>query len=218
MRGEEDGPALPLEVSNQSPEFPPGARIQARRRLIEEEELWLADQCHRDAEAPLLTTGKVQCERTRAVRQPDRLDDVRHIGLRNRVVEEMRPVCHSLAGTQAVERLEILGQDPDPLADATIPGADVFSEDAGLSRGRVAEALQDLDGGRLTRAVRAEQGEHLPSVDVEVDAVDGRDVRIPLHEAADLDHVLAHARLPRGTDIARCHGVFGLLVRAKPSR
>src|SRR5206468_11976255 len=45
VRGEEDGPALPLEVSNQRPEFPPGARIQARRRLIEEEELWLADQC-----------------------------------------------------------------------------------------------------------------------------------------------------------------------------
>src|SRR5437899_5111569 len=134
------------------------------------------------------------------------------------MVEEMRPVRHGFPGTQSVERLEVLGQDPDSLADATIPGADVFPEDASLSRGRVAEALQDLDGGRLARAVRAEQGEHLPPVDVKVDAVDGRDVRIPLHEAADLDHVLAHARLPRGTDIARCHGVFGLLVRAKPSR
>src|SRR5207245_7997456 len=109
-----------------------------------------------------------------------------------------------------------LGADPAPLPDATIRGAALFSEHAGLSRGRVAKALQDLDGGRLARAVRSEEGEHLALVDVEVDAVDGRDVRIPLHEAADLDHMLAHARLPRRTDIARCHGVFGLVVHAHP--
>src|SRR2546422_11435963 len=133
--------------------------------------------------------------------------------------EEMRPVRHGFPRTQSVKRLEVLRQHPDPFADPTIPGADVFPEHAGLSRGRVAEALQDLDGGRLAGAVRSEQGEHLPAVDFKVNAVDGRDVRIPLHEAADLDHVLAHARHPRRTDIARCHGVFGLVVpRTPPSR
>src|SRR5207249_1496809 len=132
-----------------------------------------------------------------------------------RVVEEARPVRDRLAWTQSVKRLEVLGQDPDPLPDATVPGADVFPEHTGLSRGRVAEALEDLDGRRLTRAVRTEEGEHLPLVDVKVDAVDGRDVRIPLHEAADLDHMLAHARHPRRSDIARCHGVFGVLLEAR---
>src|SRR5207245_5061577 len=133
-----------------------------------------------------------------------------------RVVEEMGPVRDGFPRTQSVERLEVLGQDPGPLPDSTIPGADVLPEHAGLSRGRVAEALQDLDGGRLARAVGSEEREHLAPVDIEVDAVDGRDVRIPLHEAADLDHALAHARLPRRTDIARCHGVFGLVVHAHP--
>src|SRR2546425_1585627 len=99
------------------------------------------------------------------------------------MVVEMRPVRHGFAGPQSVEGLEVLGQDPDPLPDATIPGADVCSEHTGLSLGRITETFQDLDGGRLARAVGAEQGEHLSPVDVEVDAVDGRDVRIPLHEA-----------------------------------
>src|SRR2546428_153991 len=130
------------------------------------------DQRHRDPEAPLLTAGKVERHRIRAVREPDRLDDVRHIALRDLMVEEMRPVRHGFPGTQSVERLEVLGQNPDPLPDATIAGADVFPEDASLSRGRVAEALQDLVGGRLALALLADERDFFSTTDVKVDPVD----------------------------------------------
>ncbi len=59
VRREENRPPLPLEVSNQRPELPPRAGIEARRRLVEEQEFGLADEGHRDAEAPLLAAGKV---------------------------------------------------------------------------------------------------------------------------------------------------------------
>src|SRR5207245_9693176 len=134
VRREEDRPPLPLEVSDQRPKLPPRARIETGRRLIEEQEFGLADERHRNPEAPLFAAGKVQCEGARAVREPDRLDDVRHILIRNRVVEEMGPVRDGFPGPQSVERLEVLGQDPDPLPDATIPEADVLAEHAGLSR------------------------------------------------------------------------------------
>ena len=49
----------------------------------------------------------------------------------------------------------------------------VGAEHAHVTGVAVAEALGDLDGGRLAGAVRAEQGEALAGADVEVEPVDG---------------------------------------------
>ena len=54
-----------------------------------------------------------------------------------------------------------------------------------LERGAV--ALQDLDGGRLARAVRAEQGEYLALFDFEADALDGLELAIRLAQLIDDD-------------------------------
>src|SRR5207245_6989776 len=95
-----------------------------------------------------------------------------------------------------------------PFPDAAISRPDVLTKNPSLPGRRVAQTLEDLDGGRLARAVRAEEGEHLAAGHVKVDPVDGRDGAIWLDEPAALDHLLVHGQHPRRSDIARSHGVF----------
>ena len=74
------------------------------------------------------------------------------------------------------------------------------------SRGRVAEngdaasaagaqTLQDLDSGRLARAVRAEKAEYLAGVDFEVEAFDGGEVAVVFGQGTDFDQRLREARV-----------------------
>jgi hypothetical protein len=49
----------------------------------------------------------------------------------------------------------------------------------------LAKPLEDLHGGGLARAVRAEQGENLTAGDVQIDAIDRGDVRVALAQVPD---------------------------------
>src|SRR5439155_20490507 len=116
-------------------------------------------------------------------------------------VEELGPVSDRLPRLQAVEGFEILRQDPDPVPDLPVPFPDVHAEDAGLPGGWVAQPFEDLDRGRLARAVRPEEGEHLALLDLEGDPIDRLDVRVVLREPANVDYRLgrvipASSRLP----------------------
>ncbi len=64
---------------------------------------------------------------------------------------------------------------------------DVDAEDDRLAGVGRAQALEDLDRGRLAGAVRPEQAEDLAGADLEIDAVDGGDVGVALDQAADTD-------------------------------
>src|SRR5207247_1271992 len=103
---QEDRASFPLQVSDQRPEFPPRTGVEARGRLIEEQEVRLADERHRDSEATLLSAGQVERARVRAAQEPDRLEDARDRLLRHVMVEAARPVGDGFPGSQAVERLE----------------------------------------------------------------------------------------------------------------
>ena len=70
-------------------------------------------------------------------------------------------------------------------------GDHVGAGDAHLAGGREGPGGTDADGGRLARAVGAEQAEDLPLADEEVDAVDGDDTLFALVdfvEAGDFDN------------------------------
>src|SRR3989442_4289591 len=161
MRREQDRPALALEIADQRPEFPPGAGVEARRRLIEEQEVRLADEGHRNPEATLLAAGQVQGKGVSAVREPDRLDDARDRLLAHVVVEEVRPIGDGFPGSQAGERLKVPREDAPGLPDAATTRADVLAEYASLPGPPGAQAPEGLDGGRLAPAVGTEEGEHL---------------------------------------------------------
>src|SRR5262249_44079784 len=55
---------------------------------------------------------------------------------------------------------------------------------------RAEEGRQHLDGGGLTRPVRAEEREDLAGADLERDAIDGADVAERLDQVLDVDHRL----------------------------
>ena len=76
---------------------------------------------------------------------------------------------------------------PTRLRQARPAASRVVAEDADLAAVAVAEALEDLDGRRLAGAVRAEQGEHLAALDLEVDAVDGVAAAVGLAQAGHAD-------------------------------
>src|SRR5712691_10830236 len=113
------------------------------------------------------------------------------------MIEEPRPIRYRLSRAQSIKRFEVLRHDPDPLPDPTVPRRDLHAEDARLAFGGVAQPLENFDGSCLAFAVQAAEGEHLAPVHFEVDSVDRGDVRIPLDESVDLNHMLAQITAPR---------------------
>ena len=51
-----------------------------------------------------------------------------------------------------------------------------------------AVTLEDLDSGRLARAVRTQEAEYLAGLDLEADAVEPLNVTVGLAQPFDLDH------------------------------
>ena len=66
----------------------------------------------------------------------------------------------------------LLQRDADPLAQADVVARPGHAQQLDLPRRRCEEPLQDLDGGRLARAVRPQQAEALAAPDREVEAID----------------------------------------------
>ena len=80
-----------------------------------------------------------------------------------------------------------LQDDPDPGLPLESAAMRVDSEHAHRAGRATPVALEDLDGGRLARAVRAEQRERLTDADVEGDPLDGGLAAVALDEFFDVD-------------------------------
>ena len=140
--------------------------IEARRRLVEEDQLGVADQRERDVEPAALAAG----ERGRAL-----------IGLRGQADERKRLIDvarrrvvagverDALAHREARLGPGFLQHDPDPRAPAAGRLPRVRAEHLDLAAARLAKALEDLDRGRLARPVGPEEREDLPAPDLQVD-------------------------------------------------
>ena len=77
---------------------------------------------------------------------------------------------------------------------------------------RPAIALEDLDDGRLARAIRPEQGEDLALLDGEIDTAHGFHVAVALREV--LDRYDRHGAFPRPSESladCRCCAIFDLI-------
>ena len=76
MRGQQDGPATLAQVADDVPELAAGLGVQAGRRLVEEQDLGVADQGDRDREPLLLASGKLLDEGIGLAFQRDPRNDV----------------------------------------------------------------------------------------------------------------------------------------------
>ena len=141
-------------------------RVEAGRRLVEEDELRVADQRERDVEPAPLAARELRRERVRLLVEPDERDRLVDVA-RFAVVAGVE--LEALAHGQPRLGARLLQDGADAVAPGGVAVRRVDAEHADLAVGARAEALEDLDRRRLAGAVRPEEGEDLAALDLEVD-------------------------------------------------
>ena len=159
--------------------------VEARRRLVEEHQLRIADQRQRDIEAALLAAGELLRARVALPRSgrrarsspppPADAGSSRRRARRARAPSARRASCRTAA--------------PGRRASATARSAAAGPRRARCTSPRVAGPvpLEDLDGRRLPGAVGTEEREHLAVPDLEVDPAHDLLVAVGLAQPADVD-------------------------------
>ncbi len=153
-----------------------------------EDQLGVADEREAEVEAAALTAREAANHLVALVAEPDQLDDVVY-GTRARVVPGEQ--SEALGGRQRLVHRRGLEHHADLLAPAAARECGVGAEHLDAAAVPSAVALEDLDGRRLARAVRAEEAEDLAALDVEVDPAHRLERAVRLAQAADGDG--AHA-------------------------
>jgi hypothetical protein len=100
-----------------------------------------------------------------------------------------------MPGARKVDTV-LLPDNTDLAANAQRVTPHVVSGDARRSLVRGRERRENLDRGRLARAVGAEQPEDRPCGDGEAEAVQRANVAVGLDEAVGLDRLFGHACAP----------------------
>jgi hypothetical protein len=166
--GEQDRLAQPAEVLDRRPAAQAGLGVEPGGRLVEEDEVRIARQREREVEPPTLAPGQPT---DLGVPHRGELHDLEQVGERARVLVVPAPDLDEFAHAGLAREAAFLEDHPGPLAEPARLRRRVEPQHADRARGGRPEALQDLQGGGLACAVRAEQAEHLAGSDVEIDAV-----------------------------------------------
>ncbi len=174
------------------PQRAPRLRVEARRRLVEEDELGIVHEGQGHRQALLLSArerhvvGVGLVDELHEVEQLPRVPAPRVVA----AVEVQR-----LTGRDLVEQARALELDAEARADLPAVVAQVEAEDLDLALVRLGQSLDHLQGGGLAGAVGAEEAEDLAPLDVEVQAVDGQHVRVALAQAAHAQRQIGHVNL-----------------------
>src|SRR5690242_6770823 len=188
-----DGDALVADLSDQIPGGVPRARVQARGQLVEEHHLRVPDQGQRDEQALLLAAGELGEPGVRLSGQAPALEQLVPVG---RVRVERGVQLERLAYLQLLLELGLLQLHADPLVQPAAVGQRVQAQDPHLAAVPPAQPLHAFHRGGLARAVRAQDAEDLPFVDVERDVVHDRltpSTPVTLGEPGHLDDCRHHA-------------------------
>ncbi len=168
MRGDEHGAAPFAEMLDDLPQRLSRARIEARGGLVEKEELRITDQRAREGDALALAAGELAEVLLPLFAELNELDELVHAATLR--VEGAKQEQH-LLDHELVGELRILELDPDARAElAVAPFAPGDAEEFEGPAVGVIQSFDELDGGRLAGAVRAQQAEALAATNFEVDA------------------------------------------------
>ena len=138
--------------------------------------------------------------RSAASDSPTRLQRLRG---RHRPRVQRRAERQHLPRRQQLLRRRVLERDADARAVREAAAPRVHAQDLHIALVAMAEALQDLDGRRLARAVGAQQRVDLPRLDRQIDAVGRADRAVALDQAAHRDR---RGRRRHGPDHTRAPG------------
>jgi hypothetical protein len=177
--------------TGESPDHVPGAAarrgVETGGRLVEKEQTRISDDAEAEVQAALLTTRERLHPVVCLLSQPDELD---HLIDRSRVGVVPGVASEGLAHRQERLDRELLEHDPHAFAQLTTRRwvGRVESEHLDDAPVTLAKALEDLDDRGLAGAVRSEQGEDLPLVDLKGDVLDSFGPFVGLHETLDRDN------------------------------
>ena len=172
------------------PELAPRQRIDARGRLVQEHHRRLVHDGAGQGQ-PLLETGRhlagvaIQIRR-QAKRVDHALRDLSPPGARQAV--DAREKVEVLPHAQIAVERELLRHVAQLPARRAAGAVEIDSRDLGRTRGGAQQPAHHPEGGRLARAVGAEQAENLPALDPEGDPVDRGEIAELLGQVIGLDH------------------------------
>ena len=183
--------------------------IEAGRRLVEEDQLGIADQREREVQPAQLPAGELAAALVGLLLQAGEREHLLDVA-RARI--EARPVAQRLARRDVRVDAAGLQHDADSLAQRAAAAARVEAEHRDLAAAARAVALEDLDRRRLAGAVRPEQPEDLAAAHADVDSADGLELAVSLAQRAHLDR---RRRVVHGLIIAMARsGMRGRARRA----
>jgi len=166
---------------DQVPGTSTGRGVEARRRLVEEDQLGVSHDPEGQVQTALLATRQVLHACARLLGEPHQLDQLVH---RPRVAEVAGVAAKHFAHREEGLDRELLEHDAHALSQlqARRHVGRVEAEHSDLACVSFAEALEDLDGGGLAGPVGPEQREDFAGLDLEADVVNGDEVPVPLRE------------------------------------
>ena len=162
-------------------------RVEAGGRLVEEEQVGVADEGEGEVEAAPLAAREQLDASALLAGQAHELDE-----LADRAAARVVAPVHGqdLRHRQLGLGGGLLQDDADALAQRPLAVLGVVAEDAHLAGAACAVALEDLGRGGLARAVGSEEAEDLPGGDGEGDVAHRLHVAVGLAQAVDLDRRL----------------------------
>ena len=182
-------PSCP-QLLQQRADLDPGPRVQAAGRLVQQQHLRIVQQHAGQAEPLGHAAGEAGDEGVALVAQ---VDQVEHVVAD---LAALRPL-DAIGGGEELQVLDHLhvvvdaeevGHVADQAADFLGMGVDRVAADAGLAPGGLQERGQDPHGGRLARAVGADEAEQVALGQLEGEVIDGVQLAVDFGEVLGLDH------------------------------
>src|SRR6267143_4479192 len=186
VRREQHGAASGAKPADDLPQLPARVRVETRRRLVEEQQLGLAHQRARHRQPLLLSAGERHHARLPLFVE---LDEREHFLDRVRLAIKRSKQREYFADRELVGELRCLQLNAQPLAQRAPGSAFAPRRPQNLDVAAVGrrQPLEDLDGGGLPGAVRAEQSKALARAHGEIEARDSHDVTEALGQRATVD-------------------------------
>ena len=184
MGGEQDRLAEVTEAADHLPGLAAGGRVEPGGRLVQEDQLRVADQGQPHVQAAALPARQGPHPPVGCLLQADQPD---HLADRPGPAVVAGELAHGLAHGQVRVVAGLLEHDADPLPQLAPAGGRVHAEHAGVAAGAAAVPLEDLHGGRLAGPVRPQEAHHHPLGDGQVDAVQHLPVAVAHDQSACLD-------------------------------
>ena len=190
--GEQHGHAERRQVLDHFPRLVTGRGVKAGRRLVEEQQFWIADEGNRDVQPALLAAGELEDAEVALLFEAHQIDHFIHwprMRIKGGVHRDR------LAHGQIPINARGVQHDPDAALQLRPLTAGIHSEYADVAVVAGPVALENLDRGGLARTVRAQQREHLAVADRQVDTPDNRRARVGLHQAVNVNRQPARHRV-----------------------